>query len=140
MVNFKAARFVPDQELPKVIAILNKVTYSVASPPDYPALESIFARLFRLKAADALGQVLDAEAMALPAPSRTQFDHRTKGKKPATILLPNPVAAHDRGRDVMDGRAKKFRYTHREQARVFGAVAGLECWRGKSTGGPSHRP
>jgi hypothetical protein len=94
--------------------------------------------LFRLKAADALGQVLDAEAMALPAPSRTQFDHRTKGKKPATILLPNPVAAHDRGRDVMDGRAKKFRYTHREQAHVFGAVAGLECWRAR-VGHPTGR-
>jgi hypothetical protein len=36
LVNFKAARFVPDQELPKVIAIRNKVTYSVASPPITP--------------------------------------------------------------------------------------------------------
>ena len=39
----------------------------------------------------------------------------------------------------MDGRAKKFRYTHREQARVFGAVAGLECWGQRRVGHPTGR-
>ena len=47
-----------------------------------------------------------AEAMDLPAPRRTQFDHRTKTEHLATILLPNPVAAHDTERGVVDCLAK----------------------------------
>jgi hypothetical protein len=42
--------------------------------------------------------------MALPA--QTQFDQRTKNERHATILLPNPVAARDTERDVMDGSAE----------------------------------
>jgi hypothetical protein len=34
---------------------------------------------------------------------------RTKTEHPATILLPNSVAAHDTERVVMDGRGKKFK-------------------------------
>lgn len=41
-------------------------------------------------------------ATALPTP----IDHRTKTEQTATILLPNPVAASDRQRHVMDGRTK----------------------------------
>jgi hypothetical protein len=44
--------------------------------------------------------------MALPAPRRTQIEHRTKTEHPATILLPNPVAADDTSRHVMDGFSK----------------------------------
>jgi hypothetical protein len=51
------------------------------------------------------------------APRRTRFDHRTKAEQPATILLPNPVAAHDRERDVMDGHAKIFKENNTAQNR-----------------------
>jgi hypothetical protein len=42
-------------------------------------------------------------------PAKPGFNHRTKWERLATILLPNPVAAHVTGRDVMDGRAKLFK-------------------------------
>jgi len=42
----------------------------------------------------------------LPNPD---LDHRTKIERLATILLPNPVAAHDTNRNVMDGHAKIFK-------------------------------
>ncbi len=41
--------------------------------------------------------------------SIARFDQRTKTEHRATILLPNPVAAYDRRRHVMDGRAKIFK-------------------------------
>jgi hypothetical protein len=44
--------------------------------------------------------------MALPAPRRTRFDHRTKTEHRATILLPNPVVAHGTERGVVDGLSK----------------------------------
>jgi hypothetical protein len=42
----------------------------------------------------------------LPAPRQTKFDDRTKAEHGATILLPNPVAAHNTERDVTDNLAK----------------------------------
>ena len=52
------------------------------------------------------------------AGAERRFDHRTKTERRATILLPNPVAAHDAQRDVMDGYAKIFKEnrTVRKQA------------------------
>src|SRR6516165_229364 len=40
---------------------------------------------------------------------RRLFDDRTNVERPATILLPNSVAQHDRGRHVMDDGAKIFK-------------------------------
>jgi hypothetical protein len=37
---------------------------------------------------------------------QTRFDHRTKTEHPATILLPNPVAAGDTERHATDGPVK----------------------------------
>jgi hypothetical protein len=37
---------------------------------------------------------------------QTRFDHRTKTEHPATILLPNPVAADDTERHATDGPVK----------------------------------
>jgi hypothetical protein len=48
---------------------------------------------------------------------QTRFDHRTKTEHRATILLPKPVAAHDRERHVMDGRAKIFKENNTAQNR-----------------------
>jgi hypothetical protein len=45
------------------------------------------------------------------------FNHRTKMERLATILLPNPVAAHDMKRDVMDGSAKIFKENRTVQNR-----------------------
>jgi hypothetical protein len=52
---------------------------------------------------------LAAEATASPAPRQIQFNDRTKTEQTATILLPNPVAAHDTERSLVDGRAKIFK-------------------------------
>jgi hypothetical protein len=53
----------------------------------------------------------------LAPPRRTRFDHRTKTEHRATILLPKPVAAHDREQHVMDGRAKIFKENNTAQNR-----------------------
>ncbi len=42
-------------------------------------------------------------------PAKPGFDHRTKMERLATILLPNPVAAHDTKRGAVDGSAKLFK-------------------------------
>ena len=47
--------------------------------------------------------------------SIARFDQRTKTEHRATILLPNPVAAYDRQRHVMDGRAKIFKENNTAQ-------------------------
>jgi hypothetical protein len=47
-----------------------------------------------------------ALSLAALALTETRFAHRTKAEHRATILLPNPVAAHDTKRDAMDGCAK----------------------------------
>jgi hypothetical protein len=51
------------------------------------------------------------ESLRVPALMRfrsqvAQFNHRTKTEHLATILLPNPVAAHDTSRHAMDGLIK----------------------------------
>jgi hypothetical protein len=43
------------------------------------------------------------------------FDHRTKTEHLATILLPNPVAAHVTKRDVVDGDAEILKENRTEQ-------------------------
>ena len=49
--------------------------------------------------------------MSLFSAQPTRSDHRTKTERPATILLPNSVAARDTKRDVTDGRAKPSKKT-----------------------------
>jgi hypothetical protein len=54
-------------------------------------------------------------------PAKPGFDLRTKWERLATILLPNSVAAHDTRRDVVDGRAKKFKENNADQNRPSSA-------------------
>jgi hypothetical protein len=44
-----------------------------------------------------------------PAPRQIGFDDRTETEHRATILLPNPVAAHDTERGAVDGPTKFFK-------------------------------
>src|ERR1035437_10199792 len=57
------------------------------------------------------------QCLALPAHRQTRFDHRTKTEHRATILLPNPVAAHDTKPDVMDGPSKFLKENRTAQNR-----------------------
>jgi hypothetical protein len=47
--------------------------------------------------------------------ARPDFDHRTKTEHLATILLPDPVAARDTKRDVVDGDAEILKENKTEQ-------------------------
>jgi hypothetical protein len=57
------------------------------------------------------------QCLALPAHRQTRFNHQTKTEHRATILLPNPVAAHDTKPDVMDGPAKILKENRTAQNR-----------------------
>jgi hypothetical protein len=52
-----------------------------------------------------------------PAPRQIGFDDRTETKHRATILLPNPVAAHDTERGAVDGPTKFFKENRTVQNR-----------------------
>lgn len=69
---------------------------------------SLSGATLRPAAIPARGHLLRAFPVA-SAGTRPDFNHRTKTEHLATILLPNPVAAHDTTRDVMDGDAKIFK-------------------------------
>src|SRR6266404_8978855 len=47
--------------------------------------------------------------------ARPDFDHRTKTEHLATILLPDPVAAHDTKRDVVDSDAEMLKENRTER-------------------------
>ena len=58
---------------------------------------------------------------------RPDFYHRTKTEHLATILLPNPVAAHDTKRDVVDGDAEILKENRSEQnGPVLAEIAATE--------------
>jgi hypothetical protein len=69
------------------------------------------------------------QCLALPAHRQTRFDHRTKTEHRATILLPNPVAAHDTKPDVMDGPAKFLKENRTAQNRSSPAKTALTAFR-----------
>ena len=65
----------------------------------------------------------------LDGAQQTRFDHRTKTERRATILLPNPVAAHDTERGVVDGRAKIFKENNTARAGSSPAEMGVTEFR-----------
>ena len=69
------------------------------------------------------------QCLALPAHRQTRFDHRTKTEHRATILLPNPVAAHDTKPDVMDGPAKFLKENRTAQNRSSPAKTAVTAFR-----------